>query len=84
MPKKINNLNSPVTKRDLKKTESGLREDLMRVETRLDAKIDSNVTRLENKIDTFKDEIITGQDKMMVILKRLDQERILLLSGLKN
>ena len=43
---------------------------------------DEKLERIEGKIatkrdvDDFKDKIITGQDEMITILKRLDQERI--------
>lgn len=39
-----------------------------------DGRLDQMVTK--NEFNTFKDQILTGQDKMMQILQRLDQERI--------
>ncbi len=39
-----------------------------------DRKLDEVVTKSE--FNDFKDKVLTGQDKMMNILERLDQERI--------
>jgi hypothetical protein len=39
-----------------------------------DERLDNLVTKVE--FQDFKDKVLTGQDKMMNILERLDQERI--------
>lgn len=37
---------------------------------------DDRFDRIEKKAEDFRDQMLTGMDKMMVVLERLDQERI--------
>lgn len=45
---------------------------------------DERFDAIEKKIDTMRDESLTVKDEMMVILKRLDQERILTIEWAKR
>lgn len=49
---------------------------LFRIENKLDDKFDLLNQKTDREVIKLRDEILTQQDKAMVILQRLDQERI--------
>lgn len=49
---------------------------LVRIENKFDGRFDSLDQKIDREIGKLRDEILTQQDKAMVILQRLDQERV--------
>lgn len=77
---KQNRSQQPATIQDLDKLRKEIRNDikldLIDVVAKLDARWDKRFSNLENRFDHFRDETLTRLDEGVVILKRLDQERI--------
>lgn len=49
---------------------------LVRIENKFDGRFDSLDQKIDREVGKLRDEITTQQDKAMVILQRLDQERV--------
>jgi chromosome segregation ATPase len=54
-----------------------------KVDERFD-KIDERFDKIDERLDNFRQEFLHGQDQMMTILKRLDEERIFTLEWVKR